>query len=147
MKLALKTLAKLHAMSYAYFNNARVDVKDFAVALRLMVDKYYQPSASSEDKSKAKNILEEAFDHMIQIVSNVQDGSSIAKKAKSKFRDRLYAIYKDAHASSSTFSVLCHGYPVQDSFMFSYQKDNAMISFGKPINAKLIKFHVSTYFF
>ena len=27
MKLALKTLAKLHAMSFAYFNNANVDIK------------------------------------------------------------------------------------------------------------------------
>ena len=144
MKFALKTLAKLHAMSYAYFNNARVDVKDFAVALRLMVDKYYQPSASSEDKAEAKTMLEQNFDHMIQVVSGVQEGSGVAKKAKSKFKDRLYAIYKDAHASSSTFSVLCHGFPVQDSFMFSYQKENALASFGKPVNAKLIKFHVST---
>ena len=141
MKLALKTLAKLHAMSYAYFNNAKTDVKDFAVTLRLMVDKYYQPSASSEYKSKAKSQLEANFDHLMQVVSTVQDGAAIVKKAKSKFRDRLYAIYKDAHASSSTFSVLCHGYPVQDSFMFAYQKEGAAL--GKPFNAKLIKFHVS----
>ena len=66
VKLALKTLAKLHAMTYAYFNNANTDVKDFAVTLRLMVDKYYQPSASSEDKSQAKKDLEANFEHLLQ---------------------------------------------------------------------------------
>ena len=66
VKLALKTLAKLHAMTYAYFNNANTDVKDFAVTLRLMVDKYYQPSASSEDKSQAKKELEANFEHLLQ---------------------------------------------------------------------------------
>lgn len=143
MKLALKTLAKLHAMTYAYFNNAKTDVKDFAVTLRLMVDRYYQPSASSEDKSQAKKELEANFEHLLQVVSTVQDGPAIVKKAKSKFGDRLYAIYKDAHStSSSTNGVLCHGYPVQDSFMFAYQKEGTLAAFGKPVNAKLIKFHV-----
>ena len=95
-------------------------------------------------------ILNETFlvnfkhcEHLLQVVSTVQDGPAIVKKAKSKFGDRLYAIYKDAHStSSSTNGVLCHGYPVQDSFMFAYQKDGALAAFGKPVNAKLIKFHV-----
>ena len=28
--------------------------------------------------------------------------------------------------------------------MFAYQKDGALAAFGKPVNAKLIKFHVRT---
>ena len=34
MKLALKTLAKLHAMSFAYFNNANVDIKGVSYFLK-----------------------------------------------------------------------------------------------------------------
>ena len=56
-------------------------------------------------------------------------------------KDRLYHIYKDAHVSSSSFSVLCHGFPVQENIMFSYHEDGKFR--GKPKDTKLINFHVS----
>ena len=106
MKLALKTLAKLHAMSYAFFNNANVDIKDFSIALKLMIDKFFHPSASAEDKSQAKQKLEMGFEHLMQVISGTPGGESLALKAKTKFHDRLYAIYKEAHATTNTFSGL-----------------------------------------
>jgi len=143
MKLALKSLAKLHAMSYAYFNDSNADIKEFSATLKLMIDKYYQPSASSEDRALAKERLVEKFDNLLRVVSATPNGVEVAKKAKSKIRDRLYAIYKDAHATSSSFSVLCHGYPIQENFMFSYQADDDEFSRGRPKEAKLVNFQVN----
>ena len=74
------------------------------------------------------------------VISKTSDGKLIAEKAKKKLRDRLYYIYKDAHVSSSNFSVLCHGYPVQENFMFSYHSGGHLR--GNPKDAKLINFHV-----
>ena len=101
MKLALKTLAKLHAMSFAYFNNANVDIKDFAMALKLMIDPSFHPSASAEDKSQAKKKLETGFEHLMQVISGTPGGESLVEKARIKFKDRLYAIFKEAHATTN----------------------------------------------
>ena len=139
MKLALVTLAKLHAMSYAFFNGAKVDVKEFSTALKLMIDKHYQISATPQDKSLAKANLETSFDHLMTIVEKTD--VKLAQKAKARFRDRLYAIFKEANSTSGTFSVLCHGFPVQENFMFSYSKEENS-TFGTPNEAKLIKFQV-----
>ena len=68
-------------------------------------------------------------------------GLALANEAKIKLKDRLYHIYKDAHVSSSSFSVLCHGFPVQENIMFSYHEDGKFR--GKPKDTKLINFHVS----
>ncbi len=140
MKLALKSLARLHAISFAYFTNGTDDIKAFSEALKLMIDRHYQPSASPEDRTKAKDKLSASFDNLLNVISGTDGGSSLAKKAKSKFSDRLYNIYKDAHASSSNFSVLCHGFPVQENLRFSFAKEGNMR--GKAIDAKLINFHV-----
>ena len=140
MKLALKSLAKLHAMSFAYFNSGEVNIKEFSSALKLMIDKFYQPSASSEDKSAIKAKLNKDFDHLVQVVSKTPEGKNIADLVQAKFKDRLYAIYKDAHESSSQFSVLCHGFPVQGNIMFSYHMDGP--ARNKPKDAKLINFQV-----
>lgn len=144
MKLALKSLAKLHAMSYAYFNSSNADINEFSATLKLMIDKYYQPSASKEDKALAKERLAEKFDNLLQVVATTPQGAEVAKKARSKIADRLYSIYKDAHATSSNFSVLCHGFPVQDNFMFSYKAGGAA-SRGVPKEAKLVNFQVFSY--
>lgn len=139
MKLALQTLARLHAMSYAFFNNANVDVKDFSKALKLMVDKDYHQSTSPSDKKRASENLTQAFGSVLEMISGSNEGRELAKKAKKKFSDRLYAIYKEAHSPSGTFSVLCHGFPVQENFRFSYDMD-----LERPANCKLVKFDVST---
>ena len=92
MKLALKSLAKLHAMSFAYFNSGEVNIKEFSSALKLMIDKFYQPSASSEDKVAIKAKLNNDFDHLVQVVSKTPEGKAIADLVQAKFKDRLYAI-------------------------------------------------------
>ena len=145
MKLALKSLAKLHAMSYAYFNDSNADVKEFSATLKLMIDKYYQPSASSEDRAKAKDQLAEKFDNLLQVVSATPNGAEVAKRAQRKIGDRLYAIYKDAHATSSNFSVLCHGFTIQENFMFSYITEEEFAR-GKPNEAKLVNFQVNYFY-
>jgi len=148
MKLALKTIAKLHAMSFAYFNNANVDIKDFAMALKLMIDPSFHPSASAEDKSQAKKKLETGFEHLMQVISGTPGGESLVEKARIKFKDRLYAIFKEAHATTNARKpVLCHGFPVQENFMFSYKREgnNVTQSFGQPVDAKLIKFREARF--
>jgi hypothetical protein len=143
MRLALKTLARLHGMSYAYFNNAKTDLKLFSRTLKLMIDKFYQPSASSEDRAVAKKQLGISFDHMIKVVGATNDGAEVAGKAKAKYGDRLYNIYKEAHvASSGNFSVLCHGFPTQANFRFSYEREPGQL-LGKVTDAKLVNFKVS----
>ena len=90
--------------------------------------------------------LQKAFDHLMGVIGATKDGKKLVEKARSKFKNRLYAIYKDANAASSTFSVLCHGFPVQDNFMFAYKREaveGQQQSFGRPVEAKLINFHVS----
>ena len=77
------------------------------------------------------------------VISKTSDGKLIAEKAKKKLRDRLYYIYKDAHVSSSNFSVLCHGFPVQENIMFSYHSGGHLR--GNPKDAKLINFHVRNF--
>ena len=56
------------------------------------------------DKAEAKKKLQSGFEHLLQVISGTPDGEALAAKAKSKFQDRLYAIYKEAHATSNTFS-------------------------------------------
>ena len=75
MKLALKALAKLHGMSFAYFNNANTDLKEFSNTLKLMVDKHYQPSASIEVKNMAKNELNEDFEKLMNAISGTPEGN------------------------------------------------------------------------
>ena len=50
--------------------------------------------------------------------------------------------------NQNSFSVLCHGFPVQENFMFSYKREgnNVTQSFGQPVDAKLIKFNVKYHF-
>ena len=143
LRLALRSLARLHAMSFAYFSTGTTDMKAFSEALKLMIDKHYQPSAQPEDRASAKGTLAKSFDNLLNVISSIEGGSSVAKKAKIKFADRLYNIYKDAHVTSSNFSVLCHGFPVQNNLRFSYAKDG--VSRGRPVDAKLINFHVSQF--
>lgn len=146
MKQALKTLARLHAMSYAFFNHSNVDVKDFSTALKLMINKSFHTSASPQDKAKAKSEIQAGFENLLSVLSRSSQGQGLAKKVKAKYQDRLYAIFKEAHtASSGSFSVLCHGYPVQENFMFSYKREEGSgMSFGSPVDAKLVKFQVCT---
>ena len=55
-------------------------------------------------KAEAKKKLQSGFEHLLQVISGTPDGEALAAKAKNKFQDRLYAIYKEAHATSNTFS-------------------------------------------
>ena len=71
------------------------------MALKLMIDTSFHPSASAEDKSQAKKKLETGFEHLMQVISGTPGGESLVEKARIKFKDRLYAIFKEAHATTN----------------------------------------------
>ncbi len=138
MKQALKALARLHAMSYAYFNRGSDDVKQFSEALKMIVAKQYQQQAQPEDKNAAKDFLERMFENMLGVVTS-NGGDDLSKRAAKKFSGQLYPIYKDAFASTSAFSVLNHGFPQPENMYFSYDSE------GRPTDVKLTGFQRARY--
>lgn len=101
--------------------------------LKLMIDKQFQPSATSEDKRRAKEELETGFEKALALVAaQDQEGGQVAQDARKKFNGRLYDICKAASVSSSKFSVLCHGFPTTANFHFLYNDEQ------KPTDVKLI---------
>ena len=137
-KQALRALAKLHAMSYAYFNQGTDDIKGFSEVLKMIVAKNFQPTAQQEDRNSANTFLNMMFENMLSVVkSNGEE--MLAEQTKNKFGDRLYPIYKDAFASSSTFSVLCHGFPMSENLRYLYDAS------GRPTDVRLTGFQRARY--
>jgi len=66
-KKVLKALARLHAASFAYFNQGDEDIKAVSETLKMIVIKNFQPSASAEDKAEAKEKLESFFEAAINV--------------------------------------------------------------------------------
>merc|ERR1712110_609951 len=133
MKVGVRALARLHALSYAFFNSSSDNVKDFSGTLRVLVDHSFQPSATAEDREAAKLGLEDVFDQLMKVLE--QNGAEAGLVDKSKtLRSMLYNIYKEARKSSSAFSVLCHGQPTLENIMFLYDAS------GVPVDAKFVNF-------
>jgi len=130
LKVGVRALAKLHAISYAYFNRSSDSVKEFSEVLKVLVDRHYQPGATHEDKAEAKRMLETQFESIVTSMENI----SQAEQAKT-MKNMLYNIYKEGRQSSSVFSVLCHGCPTVENMVFLYNKDNI------PVDAKLVNFY------
>merc|ERR1712013_295254 len=65
LKAGVKALAKLHAISYTYFNRSFDSVKEVSEVLKLLVDRHYQPAATPEDKAEAKRMLEKMFEGIV----------------------------------------------------------------------------------
>ena len=140
LKTGLKALAKLHALSYAYFEKADDDVGSFTKVLSLMIDPPYQPSASVLDKEQAKQDIVGSVSNLASVLQSMGlRGAEYAAKLVSKYKaNGLYSIYKKAHTTNSKFSVLCHGFPTTNAFRFLY-KD------GMPNDAILVNFKQARY--
>ncbi len=145
MKVALKGLAKLHGMTYAYFNKSGDDVKAFSDVLKLVVDRHYQPWAAKEDILRKKQELVRKFEFVMQTISATdEEGERLAAAARTKFGgsnggDRLYDIFKDANRSSSHFSVLCHGALTPNNVHFLYNDEK------RPVDVKFTGFTNAVY--
>ena len=97
MKVALKGLAKLHAMTYAYFNRGSDNLQNFAQTLKLMVNRHYQPSSAKEDIDAKKKELALKFDYLLEVVRSTDgEGAKLADAATAKYcsGDFLYNIFK-----------------------------------------------------
>ena len=81
------------------------------------------------------------------MVSNSEKKSGLQSQ-NFKLENSHFLIHFNRLNNRDSFSVLCHGFPVQENFMFSYKRENnnAVQSFGQPIDAKLIKFNVKYQF-
>jgi len=66
-KVVLRALARLHAASFAYFNQGGEDVKALSEALKMIVFKHFQTAATAEDKNEAKEKLEQAFESALAV--------------------------------------------------------------------------------
>merc|ERR1712123_434350 len=132
LKAGVRALAKLHAISFAYFNRSSDSVKEFSEVLKVLVDRHYQPAATPEDKNEAKKILERQFENIVSTIAGSKAATQVDQVKTLKHM--LYNIYKEGRQSSSVFSVLCHGCPTVDNMVFPYNKDNI------PVDAKLVNF-------
>ena len=115
MKVGVKALARLHALSYAYFNrsvycvilnisnfilsSSSDNVKDFSGTLKVLVDHSFQPAASAEDREAARLGLEDVFDHLIAILEQNGAEARVIEKSKT-MKSMLYNIYKEARQTS-----------------------------------------------
>ena len=140
MKLALRSLAQLHAISFAYF----AEVKDVTDVLDVLIDKCYQPSASKEVQKTEKTKLSQMFERLLQVIrsNKAEGGESVARKLESRFNsERIFNAYKEALTTPSKFSVVCHGFPTAQSFKFLYDKDNSDV----PMGAEIVGFENARY--
>jgi hypothetical protein len=131
LKVGVRALAKLHAISYAYFNRSSDSVKEFSEVLKVLVDHPYQPAATPEDKNQAKKLLEKQFESIVSVFSDSKASTQVDQVKTLK--NMLYNIYKEGRQSSSIFSVLCHGTPTVDNMVFLYNEDNVPVD-AKPVN-------------
>merc|ERR1712013_370861 len=129
LKAGVKALAKLHAISYTYFNRSFDSVKEFSEVLKLLVDRHYQPAATPEDKAEAKRMLEKMFEGIVTTMEKTGQVEQVKT-----MKNMLYNIYKEGRQSSSVFSVLCHGCPTVQNMVFLYNKEDI------PVDAKLVNF-------
>ena len=101
MKIALKGLAKLHAMTYAYFNRGSDNLQNFAQTLKLMVNRHYQPSSAKEDIDAKKKELALKFEYLLEVVRSTDaEGARLADAAAAKYGsgDFLYNIFKVSYS-------------------------------------------------
>lgn len=138
LKAGMKALAKLHAISYAYFNKSENNIKEFAEVLKLLVHHEYQPSATHNDKAQAKIQLEKKFMAIFGILEDQNEGKKVLDQAKG-LKNVLYNVYKEANQSSSPFSVLCHGSPTLRNIIFLYNAE------GIPVEAGFVDFSKASY--
>ena len=140
MRQALKALAKLHAMSYAYFSLGQSDVKAFSETLKMIVDRHYQPAASADDKAAKRAELAANFDATLDVLRALNaEGARVADAAERRFKRQLFDLYKEANSTTSSFSVLCHGNPVPANIKFLYNAE------GTPVDVKFVSFTRAIY--
>ena len=140
MKQSLRGVARLHALSYAYFNKSGDDVMEFSEVLKVMIDRHYQPSAGPDDRKRKAAELEASLDVLLNLLRSVdKEGAKIADESKAKFGGKLYPLFKNANASSSKFSVLCHGSLSSKHIHFLYNSDRT------PTDVKFTGFHNALY--
>ena len=149
-KLALKSLAKLHAISFAFFEKGQDDLdfrtNKFPNILDILVDKQFQQTLP-ECQGGVQEKLRSKFENLLKVVRATKDeeggGNIVAEKLQKKFNgQRLFTPFKDALATHSPFSVVCHGFPAlqKNSFKFLYDEET-----GLPVKAELVKFENARY--
>ena len=143
-KVALQSLAKLHAMSFAYFNTEDdgVDALTFSQSLLMLIDRKYQPSASQESIQEAQSELEDDFHKILSVVARTDP--KMAEQLERRFSGRLFGIFQSALTSDgSNFNVLCHGSSTPDKFSFFYEKVTEMGTGGMEGATPFVNFELA----
>ena len=139
IKKTLKAMAKLHAMSYAYFNNSGDDVQSFSEALKMIIAKAYQPSAPAPAKEQQKTELTQSFERLLLVIRAAGASQQLVDELSKEYKTKLYDIFREANSSVSNFSVLCHGFPTPMNINFLYDGQ------GRPVDVKFTGFAKARY--
>merc|ERR1719193_2916669 len=123
LKIGMKALARLHALSFVYFSSAP-DTK----ALNQLSKKSLEDAGS---RSEVQPRLEKQLDNIRSCLT--KEGCSQADLEKvMALKKSLFNIYREATSKSSLGLVLCHGRPNCASLKFKCNSD------GAPVQARFV---------
>jgi len=121
LKVGMKSLARLHALTYLYFKS-----QEDPVAIKMLANSSYLETNRAETKQNLEKKLE-------KIVNAMQQGSSSTEIDSVKsLKNMLVNIYKEAESTHSILPVVCHGMPTLANIVFKYSAD------GQPQDAKFV---------
>jgi len=135
LKAGMKALAKLHAVSYAFFNS--ISSVEQSGALNQLKDPLVGAGVDPAAREKAKNGLIGQLEGIVGGLKRGEGGQGLLQWTQG-LKGSIYNIYKNARQPNSIFSVLCHGCPTPRNIVFAY-KD------GLPVDAKLVNFSSGSY--
>jgi len=127
LKAGMKALAKLHAVSFAFFASNRE-------ALPRLADS----ALNTDDKEALKQKLDLQVEGLVSLLSKVSGLSQGVLEWAKGLKRVVHNVYREAKQYSSVFSVLCHGSPSPKSIVFAYKDD-------VPVDAKVVDFSSCSY--
>merc|ERR1719239_973140 len=116
LKVAVRAMAKLHALSLVYLTNDVGAAKSLA-----------EPGYTRDQQGNTKAALEASWSGLFEKLGE-------GERAKAgKLLPMLFNLYRQARQAETALSVLCHGSPTPQNVVFLY-KD------GVPVEAKFLDF-------
>merc|ERR1719239_1492831 len=116
LKVAVRAMAKLHALSLVYLTNDVGSAKSLA-----------EPGYTRDQQGNTKVALEASWSGLVEKLGE-------GERAKAgKLLPMLFNLYRQARQAETALSVLCHGSPSPQNVVFLY-KD------GVPVEAKFLDF-------